>query len=184
MIDNGEGAVYRSSHPDVLAAWGDQQTRYWAWHAEVLAFGSEFPDHQVLQREFDGRISVDALRGPTAPGPAWRYVKKQDYWVPDRRLKEGKAVDDRMERLRVSGMGKLPGMPDTAHGGWPARGGTQLHHPGMFKHAGTVWVKWDCSHEAVAESGWSKTTLDLDPWELERLSAYYLAVEDMEAASV
>lgn len=185
MIDNGEGAVYRSSHPDVLAAWADTQRRFDAWHSEVVVLRAAFPDHQVLQHEFDGRISVAALRGPSAPGQAWRYVKRQDYWVPDRRLKSGKAMADRIDGIRVTGMGKLPGMPDTAHGGRAANGyGTQLHHPGMFEHDGTVWVKWSCSHEAVVESGWSKTTLDLELWELAKLSGYYLAVEEMEAAGV
>ena len=177
--------AYRSSHPDVLAAWADTQTRFREWHAKVSEWRADYPEHHAAQQDWTGSLSIVGLIGDTSPGPGWRHKRGQNVWVPDQRTKAGKALAERIAALKADKIGDLPGMPDTASSSKSTpTGGYGLCHPGMFEHDGTVWVSWNATHKDVAESGWSTRQLDMTIWEQAPLSAFYAATEDADRAKV
>lgn len=160
----GDAAVYKSTHPDVLAAWEDSVCRHVGWVAAVKRFAARWPGHQALQTSYPGHKFIVGLDGTEQPGPEWRWNRQRGQWVPDKRNKAGKALSKEMNELAVQGLGKLPGMP------------SEILGPGhMYSHGvdvwdRVVWVSWNCGADLLAD-------IDLTIWEPGKLSEYYAAKE-------
>lgn len=174
---SGLGPVYRSTHPEVLGAWEEQNARHVAWHDAVKEFRSEYPDHKPCAVNWGDAKHLLGLTGAESPGPVWRFMKARDCWVPDKRTKAGKALAARIDALRVTGLGSFPGMP---HEIWE-------HAPEWYSHglqviAGVVWVTW--SEKLTYEKVEATKTFDPAYWERARGSEYLRAVEDADLAEV
>lgn len=173
-----EESAFRSSHPDVLAAWADSVSRRQAWTEAVGRFVKENPDHKGLETSWATRLAFVGLRGEEKPGPEWRYVSERDFWVPDKRTKAGKALSQQCDELAIFGLWNLPGMPTEL-----MIDNHRLLSPGGFEAAdGTIWLHWGCSAERVGTgSPLGGSDLNLEIWESAPLSAYHLALETRTA---
>lgn len=166
---------YRSSHPDVLAAWHDTQQRYREAHAAIGAFAKRHNREATAYKS--RRYRIASLVGEKPEGP-WRYAARIGGWIPHRGSKAGKALGTEWDALSCDNLGNLPGMPSNTHG----NDMFSLVSPGMFEADGAVWLEWRCSHDAVESSGWGKP-YDPATWERAKASAYHLARESTETTN-
>lgn len=173
MIVTGVVCAFRSTHPEVRAADAENRRRYQQWRADVETWASQYPAHHPVQITFGGGADrhIRGLTGETELGEGWRISKGGD-WVPDKRTKAGRAIAKALEPLSVSGLKRLPGMPDMAFA---------MQSPGVYDLQGATWVAWSCPAGEVAKGGWSNVDLDLTMWTEMPLRAFYLAVEAGEA---
>lgn len=172
-------ANYKSTDPDVLAAWDDTQRRFQEWREAKSAWAQQFPDHEALAVQGSDSVSVVGLQGDETPGPAWRQTTRAniELWVPDKRTKAGKAIAQQLDALSVDHMKDIPGMPDMA------MSGNHWHSPGLFVYDGVAYVHWSCTFAEVEDStrGWSRTAFDASKWERIKRSELYAAQEADEA---
>lgn len=169
--------VFRSSHPTVLTAYKESIAKYKAWGKQIVAFAREVhPDARPMvgwawgERRFDGLTIVDPLPD------GWR-VKSQkngeDFMVPNKSLKAGKAWAKRMKELYSAPNVReaLPGMVTNVFNGHT------LMHPGIEEVDGVLYAVW--SHDPrEADTGFSKEEkLDETLWEQMKLSEWYAMQE-------
>lgn len=171
--------VYRSTHPDVVAAWRKLQTDATAIGKARAAYLDElgFPGRQALvlgQMMLGVAHSIDD--GPLPAG--WRWdAKTRGAIVPDRRTVKGKQIDKRLAELTVPGreVVLLGGMPDTV---WALEAG-HTYDPGVRLLGDAVYVTWSCTSAQVMRR---VRDFDSGMWQQIKLSEYYAAVEAHEAA--
>lgn len=168
MPNTADQAAFKSTHPDVTAAWNDITASYDAWQAAMFQFRDQVaPGAGCLVVKFYGRRHVLAGfdRKPVV-GP-WRMNRAGD-WIPDRRTGPGKRIGAEFDTHTVR-LPALPGMPSAVLGA-----GKEFTH-GTFSYDGTVWVLWGCDPATV-------TGVDDTMWAPARLSQYHAALEAAEAA--
>lgn len=186
MTIENQPTIYRSTHPDVLAAVADSERRHGEWHTAVGEFGKQYlPSHRVMTMDGGSRRWVAGLHqegGPEldSPGPEWRWNRAKRIWVPDKRTKEGKVLARQFAELKVEALGDLPGMPTTV------MQAPRWHYHGVKLIDGVAYVTWSCGFDVVEDdeaAGFSKWTFDSTMWERCRASEYYTALESEEVAS-
>lgn len=165
------GAFYRSTHPDVVAAWDDTQRRYREWHAATGAFIARYPGRHGRQRRSGSSLWFVGLDGETKPDVGWRF--SGGTWVADKRTKAGKALAGEIAALEVTSLGRLPGIPlviiSVEDGMW--------HDPGIRCIDGVVWVSYGCSAEEVERGKGVDSVL----WDRVKASEYYAAIESADS---
>lgn len=188
--------AYRSTHPDVLAAWEKRCTDSVAWNEAVFAWCDELGIPRRIM------LAGDQLTGFPDPGTAaipdgWRITERRgaQVMVPDQRTKVGKAAAKRLRDFpRHPVASDLPGMPDEV---WvPAGrfdGACAIHRAqGVTLHDGALWVRWQLRPEVVeAPRGGLPNTMpdfrrqvfDGALWERVKLSEYHAAVEEAAEAA-
>ena len=194
-VPDTQKAVYRSTHPEVLAAWDDTQQRHRELAEKVKALRAEFPNHPPMVYRYSDRAQFSHLSfhedmpsigndfGPPPEPEGWRIKKegRSTYlgWVPDKRTKAGKAMAARLAEIKVTGMGHFPGMPTTV------LEGNHWYSHGSVVHDGVAYAHWGCSFADVESSNWSRG-LDTDMWQRCRMSEFWMAKEahDAESAEV
>lgn len=167
-------ACYRSTHPDVLAAWDDSQRRYQETHVRICAFADKYGGEALVVRGGDYRLA--GLQSPDVPagGDAlWRRDRKHGGWVPLRKTKAGKDIAKEFDACSARDLGLVPGLPryvqDTSQ--MFSLKGAQL-----FGDGEAVWAGWmTVDHDDVAKSSYG--TLDEAMWSPVKRSEFYAARE-------
>lgn len=182
--------VYRSSHPDVLAAPLAHSAAHDEWRKKTRALVDElgFPGHNplIVGGFLQFRVTGIEYKADTKAPDGWRVTESAGHQVfaPDKRTKAGKQAAaalktiDPPEDPRLN----LPGMPASC---WV---GNRILNPGMaLKNNDTVvYITWRCT---VPELGTAPERtakgdqVDLTIWERVKLSEYYAVLEAEEAAA-
>lgn len=167
--------VYRSTHPDVLAAVEKYSTEYEGWRDRAKALIADLGfegRHWIVSDGFHRTVLGVETDGNEVPPRGWRHTVRGgcSVLVPDKRIKAGREAYDRIEDCGPAPdpRDSLPGMPGDYFG--PGR----LYQPGLQEMAGAVWVVW--GYEIPAE------LVDLAVWERAKLSAFYAAAEERDDA--
>ena len=181
-------ACYRSSAPDVIAAWesyGEDRKRF---AADLDALTAELwpekvqnhqPEPIVTISSFDpGKRRLVGWSWPwgAKPPEGWKVEKGPEYYQtvsPKRTSKEGKAIAKRMDAVRPVASLDLPGMPLSLLL-LPAS-----YSPAVEHHGGAFYVGWGTDVEAVdPRSTPGGKPLDLEKWERIKVSEFFAARED------
>lgn len=171
--------IYRSTHPDALAAWhaAHQLAKDIGRRRRALLDQLGFEGRQALIAEH--RIIGVEHRTEHGPIPdGWRRDRATDgAIVPDRRRGPGKKLGKQLDGLTIPDLRKrLPGgMPEMV---WNLADG-KVHSPGFAFMGGALYVEWGCDPEKVERSA----TLAPEIWERVKLSEYYAVVEREEAGA-
>lgn len=172
--------VYRSDHPDVLAAWERWDDESLAFHNAIQDAKKEwgFPPDASCSYLTTRTMRVVGVKpfGDNArrPPEGWRLDTKHWLWVPFRSRKEGKAIAKLMDSLTCEKVTSyLPGMP-AEH--WQ---GLTFRHPGVRAMAGALWVTWSVDLDAVRNTLVKKdeAPYDHEIWQRVPLSEFYAKVE-------
>lgn len=165
--------VYRSSHPDVLAAVEKYSTEYEGWRdrARALIADLDFEGrHWIVSDGFQRAILGVESVGDETPPLGWRHAVRGNcsVLVPDKRRKAGREAYDRINECGPAPDPRhsLPGMPSDYFG--PG----SLYQPGLQEMAGAVWVVW--GYDIPVDK------IDLAIWARARLSAFYAAIEERD----
>lgn len=173
--------VYRSTHPDVLAALASYDQDFQAYKAAIRAIldgaGLEGCKIWATTGGWDpGRfLGIDVPEGEPPPA-GWRTGRQ--FAIPDKRYAAGKRMAAALKALKHPGdpMARIPGMPPDilTPGGFAT--------PGMERMGGALYVIWGRDPEIARGSFTAKTT-DIDPalWTRLKLSEYYAAREAEDA---
>ncbi|MFI6496840.1 hypothetical protein [Nonomuraea typhae] len=160
--------VYRSTHPEVLAAW----------EAKKQKMTDVYEQRRKLLDElgFEGRpalITDTQIHGVQFAGADIPAGWRADYQfgnaiIPNKRTKIGKQIAKRFEELHTPNPRALVGMPgtDVELGRWA--------ECGLREMDGALFVTWP---RPIDEK-----RIDLDRWERVKLSEFYATVEAHEAA--
>lgn len=117
-------AVYRTTHPDALAAQRQTLADRDAYVAAAEAFGTEFGFEPIQWgRHSGGRLAGLKARGSLTrerkadkpPGDGWRYDTRLGDWLPDMRTMAGKALARRIAGIHWTATNP-PGMPSEIWG--------------------------------------------------------------------
>lgn len=176
--------VYRSTHPDVLAARDAWHAAITEWPDRAAALLDELylPGHNLLIHTGTGgkRWLGGVTRDGIAPPQGWRQTTAGEYDViqPDKRTREGRAAAALLDECRPPDEQNrwLPGMP-------PLHWGDQaMATPGVQEMDGAVWATWsitvpELAPDADPEQGRRGDHVDLARWERVPRSRYYAAVE-------
>lgn len=178
-------SAYRSTHPDVLAAFraAEKASNDYAdaMFAALAAHG--MAKHQAAVNSSSlsqgGFLGVVVADGEELPA-GWRRkdVRGQVLAVPDKRTKAGKSAAAALNALERPGSCPLPGMPD--HLRVADGGGIRFCTPGvrLLEDGTAVWVTWSTVIEAATDlRGNGVPDPDEALWENPRLSAYWAAIE-------
>lgn len=167
--------VYRSTHPDVLAAWNKAEQRAAEIVNQRKAFLAEhgFTERTIAVR---GQWMIGVAHPEDQPVPdGWRHDRSlTGAIVPARRTTAGKKIGAQLDKLTLPSPRKnLPGgMPEMA---W---GDHRMYRPGIALIGDAIYVKWGCDPETVDQMA----KVDRDVWERVKLSEYYAVLEAEEAA--
>lgn len=182
----GDLIVYRSAHPDVLAAVERYRADYDAWRtrAKDLLRNLGFEDRTwfVTTAIHSWHLVGVTDDGGQEPPSGWRRTVKNDQavLVPDKRRAYGKHIARQLDECAppAGPQTRLPGMPGDHLG----RG--RLFMPGLREMQGAVWVTWGCAVPENEADGpgaaHQATAVDLGVWERVRLSAFYAAIEQQD----
>jgi hypothetical protein len=170
--------VFRSTHPDTLAAWDDVHKRA----EEVDRARRTLLDELGFEGRpgFIGDIGIYGVQHLDEHGPVpdgWRRdANTYEAIVPDRRRKIGKEVGEKFEALNMPDLRKaLPGrMPVTVLNLEISK----RHWPAIKRFDDAVYVVWGCDPEKLERGD----RIDSKVWERIKLSEYYAVVEAAEAA--
>jgi hypothetical protein len=165
--------VFRSTHPDALAAWhtAHEQAQEIGRQRRTLLDDMGFAGRPALINE--GRMLGVEHRDEHGPIPeGWRRDRHTDgAIVPHRRTKTGAAIGKKLDALTMPDVRrKLPGgMPEMA---WDLGNG-RVYYPGISLHGDALYVRWGGDPEK------SERSVRLDPgvWERLKLSEYYAVLE-------
>lgn len=165
--------VYRTADASVIAAYCAAQDALTAYRREI---GEVLEQHGVGDLARMGTTGHGAGRFaglvPDGDAPAGWRVAKTGYLIPDTRTRHGKAVRDALASL------VYPGDPRDALTGMPSQ---VVVLPrwltcGVALLGDALYVTWSADEKALGDSA------DLTIWHLTKLSEYYAAVEQAEAA--
>jgi hypothetical protein len=175
--------VYRSTHPDVLAAYHaiqDDYRDFVAWMRSVVAEHDPTGERHPISVKgsaclwFVGMSHEDGQPIPDG----WRRSAKTGYLVPDRRRAAGKrlaqTMESRSQKFSPAERIEAAGMPGILWG--PSRfftGGFDL-----LEDDAAVYAPWSGEAEPLLDG-----KVDLGRWERVPLSRYYAAVEARDAAA-
>lgn len=155
--------IYRSAHPDVLAAWNDGIVQFEDWkkrfNEKIVEWG--FPaGHSffVQSMGFGSGSRVVGLAKVDSIPEGWRLESKHRLIVPARTTKAGKAVAKDFDAMRVEPnpkrrLAKL-GMP--THFFWSLRVGT---YGAVLDGDNVLWVRWSSPVDGVDDTYWQHVPL-------------------------
>lgn len=176
-------ACYRSTHPDVLAAWDDSQRRYRETHESIRAICERFDAQAMVSSgstyALAGIVTSDG-EPPEGGTALWRRDRRVGAWVPLRKTKEGEALGKEFDACSARNLGVVPGLPlyvrDKAEM-FRFRGAQ------VFGDGGAVWACWmHCDHEDVVDDKtWG--SLDESMWQQAKRSEFYAAQEAHQGAA-
>jgi hypothetical protein len=179
-MTDADKVVYRSTHPDVLAhfestASADAQNA-WRKRVEALIAQLGFPGRRFATASgFEGRHVTGVAHPQDEDIPeGWRRDSKlPEAITPDRRRAAGKRIAKRLEDLPQPNPRKaMPGgMPDMAFGA------AALMRPGVARYGDAVYVTWSGELDKT-----DAQHIDSAAWERVKLSEYYAAKEQQDAA--
>lgn len=170
-----ERTVYRSTHPDALAAVQNAQDGHRAAEAARRALLDElgFTGRRGLITD-QALIGVEHRPedGPIPPG--WRRDRRTDNAiVPDKRKAVGKAIWARLQDRAL----RSPNLRAMLPGGMPQRAldfdAGRSYEPGIRMIDGAVYVTWSADPELIERGD----KIDPETWERIKLSVYCAAVE-------
>lgn len=166
--------VYRSTHPDVMAAWrtAQEQAIEIGRQRRELLDSLGFVGIRALTTDTH-ILGVEHLAGEIPAG--WRRDRQTSMAiVPNRRTKAGAEVGRQLDRLTMPDprLILIGGMP---HMVWPDDE-VRTYWPGRRLLDGAVWVTWGCDPEKSGRT----VTIDPEVWQRMKLSEYYAAVEAAE----
>jgi hypothetical protein len=175
--------VYVSRKPEVLKAWeaaGQAIQDYVdATQAVLNATGlGEYKTWRSTNGWHPGEFVGLAIPAGI-PVAGWRMLA--DYAVPDKRLKQGKAIDAALKAVKHPGdpRAHLIGMPADVMAG----GGFQTPAVRLLDDGTALYVAWRTDPAVCSTSFMSKSTeIDADLWGRVPLSVYYAAVEAHDAS--
>ncbi|MFD9950545.1 hypothetical protein ACFWYW_57545 [Nonomuraea sp. NPDC059023] len=162
--------VYRSTHPDVLAAWGFAARAREEWADQMKAFLDEhgLGKRTVWTYNVTGEVFGIEDNGDDIPD-GWRVDSRTGHLMPKLATKRGKAISARLKELpQPDPRASMPGMPAECF--------VSLARLvcGLAELGGALYATW--SREI------SESEVDASLWERVKLSEYYAAVEAHEAA--
>lgn len=169
--------VFRSTHPDVLAAPESWRAAMADWHTRSDALLTEmgFTDRKFLVVSYmtsRNIAGVEYRAGDEVPN-GWRLANRDGHevLVPEKRRAAGKATAARIEECHP------PSFPNSYLPGMPAEHwvGNRILAPEVREMGGAVWVKWRCE---------SVPGVDEALWERAPLSKYWAAREAQDAEAV
>lgn len=175
--------VYRSENPGVLAAWKGACAAIseYVRQTQAVLDRAGLAGRSVWRSSngWDwGKVRGISAEGGTPEG--WRMAAGKDYAVPDMRTSAGRKVKAALDAV------PHPGEPTQRLIGMPAdvlAGAGRIWTPDVRVLGGAVWAEWDLDPEAHETSFSSPSTaVDSSLWQRARLSEYYAAREDAEAA--
>lgn len=166
--------VYRTTDPELLAAWDKAAEEKRRWYDAVAEFCEEHSgDRRWWHSNFLGREHFD---GPLVPADdvvpvGWRRDRKRPGMMrPNRRTPEGKEIAKTLAELSwaPSFDTALQGMPSTVDGEHdPQRGSHRVHSCGASRSSAYLEVQWGVKVPADQIDGrWTK--VPLSQWHLEK----------------
>jgi len=169
--------VYRTTDPELLAAWDSAVERKRQWNDAVAEFCEKHSgDRRFWQSNFLGSEYFD---GPLVPADdvvpvGWRRDRKrQGMMRPNRRTPEGKEIAKAMAGLSraPSFDAALQGMPSTVDGERnPHEGSRRVHSCGASRTDTYLEVEWGVKvPEDQVDARWSR--IPLSQWHLEKEQA-------------
>jgi hypothetical protein len=174
--------VYRTTDPEIKAAWDAFCEAYKRWQAACLSFAAEQGEGRepiIMSGWGDRRLAGLSHKANQLVPDGWRIVPRSwpQYIVPLRKTKAGRELSDRMQALRLPAW-TPPAMPDSI---WT---GNSVFHPGMETHGGVLYIVWGTDIESSkiesGAAGFSKEQFDPARWERVKLSEFYAAREAEE----
>jgi hypothetical protein len=178
--------AYVSRDAEVVRAWtdaGDAINTYVQQTQRVLdAYGlARYQCYRDQGGWKPGRFRGLAIPQDEFPPDGWRMDGGYEQMaVPDKRTKAGKQVTAALDAVEHPGdpLFKLVGMPPDVEGG------TGFVSPAirLLENRTALYVGWTVNPEGRQSFFSNDATVDLERWESVPLSAYYLAIEQAEAA--
>lgn len=178
--------IFKTTDPVALLAYEEAITEYQLWTDRILAFAKEVhPDAKPMTSTTWGEHRLGGVSKVDPIPDGWRVDKNksgyEEYLVPRRSVKEGKAWAKRLDELRQAPnvRSALPGMPTNVFSG------LALLNPGIEERDGTLYVIWsEDPRRDKADTGFSKVdAVDESIWEHMKLSEWY-AMKEAEKESV
>lgn len=174
--------AYRSTSPQVLAAFGAAQDAYRAYADAIFAVLAShvIPGSRGVFNEAGFRpgafMGVALDKAEDAPH-GWRATDSHGtrMAVPDKRTAAGKAAARALKAAGCPPRLTLPGMPGTVQVG--ERSGIRVCQPGIRLIAGSVWVTWSTVLEAATAWDRRPAVADGALWEQVPLSDWRAAAE-------
>jgi hypothetical protein len=157
--------VYRTSHPDALAAWHSAAAAREAWADQMKAFLDEhgFGNRSVYIGHSGRVLGINHEQGDDVPD-GWRVDSRTGHLMPRLAKKAGKAIDARLAELhQPDPRDAMPGMPKECFVS------LALLTCGLALIEGALYATWS---RPIPED-----QVDLTVWERIKLSEYYAAVE-------
>jgi hypothetical protein len=174
-------AAYRSRDAEVLAAWkaaGDAIQDYVdRTHAVLEEAGlGGYQAFRATRGWSPGRFAGLGIPSGEKPPAGWRMAVLERFAVPDKRVKAGKAIHAALEAVKHPGdpLFSLIGMPPDVDGRTPA--------VRVLENRTALYVGWGVDPVGRESFFKGRSEIDAAKWERIPLSAYYLAIEQHEAA--
>lgn len=169
--------VYRTTDPELLAAWDAAVERKRQWNEDVADFCEK---HSGDRRSWQGNfLGIEYFDGPLVPADdvvpvGWRRDRKRRGMMrPNRRTPEGKEIAKAMAGLSraPSFDAALQGMPSTVNGEHdPQEGSQRMHSCGASRRDTYLEVTWGVNVPAEqVDARW--TRVSLSQWHLEKEQA-------------
>lgn len=177
--------VYRSMHPDVLAAFYDWQRCKQAAVDELRAIEVDLdPDGKgraalAYGGQHPRTVGLKAAEGDdTHPPAGWKYVPApHPHIAPHRRSKAGKEAYARLMAWTSPPL-RFPGMPRESWVPNPHGSGHKVLTPGCGVLEGVAYARWDGDADLSADRMMSDgTTVDASMWGPCPLSEFYAVAE-------
>lgn len=162
--------VYRTTHPDALAAWHTAAEARQVWGEQMKAFLDEhgFGDRNVYISHHGRPLGITHADGDPVPD-GWRIDSRTGHLMPRLATRAGKKIEARLGELRQPDpRHNMPGMPMEC---FVSRA---LLTCGMRIIGGALYVEWG---RLIPED-----LIDLKVWQPVKLSEYYRALEANEEA--
>ena len=168
--------VYRTTDPELLAAWDEAVECKWQWNDAVAEFCEKHSgDRRSWQSNF---LGIEYFDGPLVPADdvvpvGWRRDRKRRGMMrPNRRTPEGKEIAKAMAGLSraPSFDAALQGMPSTVDGEHdPQEGSHRIHSCGASRRDTYLEVTWGVKVPAEqVDARWVR--IPLSQWHLEKES--------------
>ncbi len=180
--------VYRTTDPELLAAWDKAAEQKRQWYDAVTKFCKEHSDDSRWWHS--NLLGIEYFDGPLVPAddvvPAgWRRDRKRRGMMrPNRRTPEGKEIAKAMAGLSraPSFDAALQGMPRTVKVEYdPQEGSQRMHSCGASRRDAYLEVTWGVKVPADQIDGrWTK--VPLSQWHLEREQAEESNLRNVETS--
>ncbi|MBM4683800.1 hypothetical protein GS532_07655 [Rhodococcus hoagii] len=166
--------VYRTTDPEILAAWDEMKARISQWWDDVQAFCVKHSGSTMMWG--GNRLGVEIFNGPLVPEDGvipegWRRDRKTPgMMVPAKRSPAGKLIAAEMSKLSKSpdAAEALLGMPRTVSSEYrDGSGRGRIHSCGTERREHDLEVTWGCAVPSdQVDERW--TRVPLSQWHAEQ----------------